>query len=121
MINSGKIKGEGHPVLKYKGINEFLENCKPNMLKFFPDTMTASNYREIIDTQFVQILILENFQYSLDNLAEKLGHPTMKVPHKNKAKRRYTPDEGIKKQFKKRVSFEYELYRYSMEHFGIKL
>jgi len=121
MINSGKIKGEGHPVMKYKSINEFLENCRPNILKFFPNTMTTSNYKEIIDTQFVQILILENFQYSLDSLAKKLGHPIMKVPHKNRAKRAYTPDEAVEKRFKKRVSFEYELYRYSMEHFGINL
>lgn len=121
MINSGKIKKEGHPVLKYADINEFLENCRPNVLKFFPITMNQTNYKEIIDQQFVQILILENFQNSLNALAQKLGQKVIDVPHKNKAKQTYTPDEGVKKQFKKRVSFEYELYRYSMEHFGIKL
>jgi len=121
MINSGKIKGEGHPIIKYKDINEFLENCRPNVLKFFPSTMNQANYKEIIDQQFVQILILENFQDSLNTLAQKLEQKTISVPHKNRAKHKFIPDKAIENRFKKRVPFEYELYKYSAEHFGIQL
>lgn len=51
-----------------------LEEEPPNMLNHFPCVVTEANYREVIETQFVEIGVTERLAESLARIAAALGH-----------------------------------------------
>lgn len=112
MIKSGKISGKNHPVAKAKDIDDFLLNCRPDILKFFPSFITKRNFKESIEEHFVHVLILEDFQNSLNILAGKLGKPKIEVPHSNKVRKKERPKAETIEAFREKQKFEFNLYRF---------
>lgn len=98
----------------FKDVDEFLECSKPFMLLHFPDKIDESNYMQIINEQFVHLGIMENYQRSIDIIAEKLKKSRVKVDHLNKSPRNQNPSESSKKIFLQKCSLEYKIYNYAV-------
>ena len=77
--------GKERPVIKnILSLEEYLGRSKKSFIKaFLPPNITLDNYREILDEYFLYIGITENFQHSVNILADKLGFPRVTVSRKN--------------------------------------
>jgi hypothetical protein len=80
-----KLYWEGNSVTKmeFETLDDFIANRDLFLLRFFPFNLTFSNYEKIINDYFVHILVVENYQRSVDILAKKLGFRTVSVPFCN--------------------------------------
>lgn len=106
LIKEGKNYRDKKKIEMYNDIDEFLENTNSYIKLFLPKEMLIEN----VDNYFVHIGIMEHYQKSMDILAEKLGKPKIKVPHKNISQRTQNPSESSIKKFKSKCKFEYLLY-----------
>lgn len=97
----------------YRDIDDFFKKRpKSNMLDFMPREMTRENYKEIIETQFVWIGLVENVQRHVDGLAEALGVAAVTVDRLNAADRNEEVSSGIRQNFIENNPLEFEIYRY---------
>jgi len=112
LIREGKISAKNHPVVKASNINEFIINCKPNIFKFFPSFVNKDNFKESIEEYFVQVLILENFQDSLNILTNKIAKPKVLVKHSNRVKKKEKPSLEAMEIFRTKNKIEFRLYNF---------
>ncbi len=113
--NIGKGYRNGKKLRIEKDIDTYLLESKSFILLFFPKNLTAVNYKEVISNKYIHIGITENYQYSVDLIAGKLGKPKMKIPHENKSKKTTTPSEETIRIFKEKHQLEYLIYNYAVE------
>jgi len=64
----------------------------PNILDYFPRELTLENYKSAIDEEFIYIGSIEDFEYSVMKISEKLGFTFNSPGHLNKTenKKKYT-------------------------------
>ena len=100
----------------YGNIDDFFRK-RPgsNMLDFMPREMSRENYKEIIETQFVWIGLVENLQAHVDGLAEALGFSAVMVERLNTANRDEELSSGGRRDFIENNPREFEIYRYVRE------
>jgi hypothetical protein len=102
-------------------IAEYLEeeilksDYHPNILDYMPVEMTFENYKDVIHNYFIFIGILEDFQYSIDKIAQKLNYTTFKATVMNKSQRFERVLPGFRQRFIDLHPLEYEIYHYVME------
>lgn len=102
-----------------EGVNDFLEkeiinpNYHPNILDYFPVPINHSNYKNIIDNQFVFIGFADKYQESIKRLSAILGLPVPDVGIENASERSETVDYNLKDFFIKQHPLEYEVYNYA--------
>ena len=96
-------------------IDQYLEESNPYMLNQFPDGINEENYKEFINEKFVHIGVIENYQNSINLLAEKLNKKPLKIEHLNESRRTQTPSESAIKKFIERCSLENKIYQYAIE------
>lgn len=97
----------------YKDIDDFFrQRPKSNMLDFMPWEMTRENYKEILETQFVWIGLVENLQRDIDVLAGLLGLPPVQVNRVNSFDRDEMLSPGIREAFTAENRLEFEIYHY---------
>ena len=113
-LRIGKITvGSDHD---YRNIDDFFcKRPRSNMLNFMPREMTKENYREILETKFVWIGLMENLQAHVDVLAKTLGFPEVVVERLNTANRDEELSSGARRDFIENSSLEFEIYRYVKE------
>jgi len=91
-IKQGVIEAGG--VRDYRNIDDFFyKRPKSMMLDFMPCNMSAENYKDIIETKFIWIGLVENLQSHVDRLAAKLGFAKTAVERLNTAPRNGYPPE----------------------------
>jgi len=93
------------------------EHYHPNILDYLPGDFTIDNYKDQIQKYFIYVGILEDFQFSLDRLAVKLGNLPLKVERLNRAPRHPGIDPGLRENFKALHPLEYAIYHYAVAHY----
>lgn len=110
-LKNGTIReGEEHD---YKNIDDFFrKRPKSNMLDFMPREMTGENYREIIESHFIWIGLVENLQAHVNLLANRLGCARILVERINISNHDETLSRTSRQNFYENNRLEYEIYRY---------
>jgi len=93
----------------------FQDSPKSYLLSFLPNEINHANYRDIIQNKFVYICLSEDFQTSIDRLAEKLGRGTVKVPTYNISPRKETLSDELKEKFIAENQLEFDIFNYIKE------
>ncbi len=113
----------GKPLRLTDDIDEYLEkeilkpDYHPNILDYMPVEMTFANYKDVIENYFIFIGILEDFQYSVNKIAQKLNFPTFTAELKNKSQRFERVLPGFRQRFIDLHPLEYEIYHYVVENY----
>jgi len=98
-------------------LRDFLFSRKPNMLNHFPKDVTMYNYKDIIETFFIEIGITEHLEKSMKRIARKLNfdyYPELLTKRLNATERdQYVPYE-LKEEFKEKNKQEYAVYNYAL-------
>ncbi|MCX6583939.1 MAG: sulfotransferase family 2 domain-containing protein [Candidatus Aminicenantes bacterium] len=97
----------------YRDIEDFFcKRSRSNMLDFMPRDMNRENYKEIIETQFVWIGLVENLHQDIDRLAGLLGLPPVQVNRVNSSARDENLSPHIREAFITENQLEFEIYHY---------
>ncbi|MEP2770525.1 MAG: hypothetical protein ABJH05_00145 [Fulvivirga sp.] len=118
LISEGSLYWQGEQIkeMKYGGdIDAWVEQRPLYMLRFLPEGINSSNYKEILQKYFVHIGIVEEFQQSVDVLAKKLGKQSVEVPLENTTKRDLNPSNASVKVFEENHKLEYNIYNFAFK------
>lgn len=85
---------------------------------FFPPDINLTNYKEILEKEFIYIGITENFQNSVNILASRLGFPTVNVSRKNISRWEEPVPDGARDEFIENNPLEMAIYEYALHNFG---
>lgn len=97
-----------------RDIDEHLETRSSFLNFFLPIDINKDNYQRILDERFLHIGIIEDYQYSLNTLAEKIGKPKVDIEHVNTSKRFQSRSETSIRKFKEKSVFEYKVYDFAV-------
>jgi len=94
-------------------VNNYFEDYpKSHLLAFLPKETNETNYRDIIEKNFIYICLSEDFQTSIDILAQKLGRKTVVVPTYNISPRKETLSKELEEKFMAKNRLEFDIYNY---------
>jgi len=97
----------------YGNIDDFFcKRPKSNMLDFMPWEMTRENYKEILETKFVWIGLVENLQTHVDKLAEALGVAAVTMERLNTSQRDEELSKTLRRNFIGNSPLEFEICRH---------
>jgi hypothetical protein len=97
----------------YKNIDDFFrKRPRSNMLDFMPWELTRENYKEILETQFVWIGLVENLQQDINRLSQLLNIPPVQVNRVNRSARDEILSQHIRDAFMDENLLEFEIFRY---------
>lgn len=102
---------------RYSVNNYFEDFPRSHLLSFLPKEINNSNYREIIESQFIYICLAEDFQNSINVLAEKLGRRPVIVPTYNLSPRRESLSKSLEEKFINENGLEFDIYQYVKESY----
>lgn len=100
-------------------LRDFLLQTPPNMLNHFPRPVTADNYRDMIETSFIEVGVMEHLEESLRRIADKLRMPfdPAWLPHLNAAERNDATTDTLRAEYIQRHPLEFEVYRYALARY----
>lgn len=113
LSQSDKLYVEGKKKKLNYDVDEYLETSKPYSHVFFPEGINEDNFIEIINKNYIHIGVLENYQTSLNILAEKLGMEKIELYKLNYSEREHKPSESSIKKFKEKCSLEYKIFDFA--------
>ena len=97
----------------YRDIDDFFKKRpKSGFLDFMPCQLTRTNYREILETKFIWIGLVENLRESLAVLARALGFEPVPPERINAAPRDEALSPVPREAFLQANALEFEIYRY---------
>ena len=97
----------------YRDIADFFtKRPKPGMLDFMPCELTPANYKEILETKFVWIGLVENLQESVAVLARALGFEPVPLERINASPRDKELSPKLREAFLQANALEFEIYSY---------
>lgn len=114
------VGGAVRPIsAEFPDVNAYLEaNLDHDFFPaYFPRPLTPASLRDYLDRHFVYIGIMEDYQTSVDCLAQRLGVPSVTVPLANVSARDEPVDAGLEAAFRDRHVLDYALYRYAQDHY----
>jgi hypothetical protein len=90
-----------------------------SMFCHFPKEITMDNYKEIIETSFVEIGVLEHLEESIERISKKLNkhYEPKSVRCHNVAKRDSIVPYDLKDEFIEKHSLEYVVYNYVLSKY----
>lgn len=106
-------KGEKHD---YRDIDDFFEKRpRSHVLNFMPCDLNIENFKQILESKFIWIGLVEKLQASVDLLSKHLGFESIKVNHLNASERDEEPSPVMREAFINSNRLEFEIYRYVQE------
>ena len=99
-------------------VNEYLERetynkeYTPNIMDYMPADMNLSNFREVIESRFVYIGLLEDISYSIEAMSKKLGFELSRIHRLNSSARFQDVSDSVRKKFIDNHPFEFEIFDY---------
>lgn len=111
----GKLYRNGANITFTDDIDQFLETSKPYVKFFMPGEINLNNIEDYLSKNFVHLGDIQNYQRSLEIIAEKLNKPKCRAPIENITKRHITPSETSIKIFKSKCDLEYKIYNYAVK------
>jgi hypothetical protein len=100
-----------------KDLNNHIRVARTFLLNYMPFELTMDNYEEILEKYFVYIGIVEDYQTSINLLADKLGFPHVKVNKTNTSPRNEKVSEEVKEEFIKKHPLEYAIYNFALKNY----
>lgn len=102
-------------------INEYLEKvideAQSWYMAFFPDRNEHMSIPDYIESKFIFIGVMEEYQKSLDILADILGKPRFMIPEYNVTERDpYTLDDQLLSRFRDAYALDYKIYDYAKKY-----
>ena len=116
----GKLFRDGEKREFSDDIDAFLIESKPFYHAFFPKEVDIENITDYLSNKFIYVGVMEDFQTSIDQLAERLNKPSISVSHTNHTNRKFEPSEEVVQRFKEKCAFEYRLYEFALENYKAK-
>lgn len=113
MMEQGILFRDGKKRVITNDVDEFLEAGSPIIKSFLPMNVTQENIEEYFNKYFVHVGIIEDYQRSLDILAEKLGKRKMTIAKENASVRFSSPSASSIEKFKSKCAFDYLFYDYA--------
>ena len=109
-------RGKAYNNIPFKNLDDWIMNRPLKLLDLFPWSLTPDNYENIFSKFFVHICVVENYQKSVDILADKLGFPKTSILLSNESPR---TTENLSKEaiemFKQKHQLEYQIYRFALD------
>jgi|GEM_PF-366319 len=100
----------------FRNIEDFFaKRPRSRLLTFLPRDLDGQNYRQVFEERFVWIGVLECLQASIDQLADTLGRPRLRVPHLNTAPRDEEISPSTRDLFIRNNHLEFEIYNLARE------
>jgi hypothetical protein len=101
------------------GLHDYLLRMHSGLLNFFPCKMTMDNYKEVIETKFVEVGVTEHLDESIQRIAKKLGQDycANTIEKLNIAKRDQPVPYELKDSFIERHSLEFAIYNYVLDKY----
>jgi hypothetical protein len=96
-------------------IDDFLENSNSHFLQHLPKGLTKENFNSVFFEKFVHVGIMEDYQASVNIIAEKLKKKKVEVPVLNTSKHTSRPSESAIRKFIEKSSFEYQIYDFAVK------
>lgn len=93
----------------------YLRSSPGRMVNHFPCDITLDNYREVIDTLFIEVGITEQLEASMARIARRLGriYRPGSIRHLNVTERdRYAIPEEVRQEFVASNPLEYAIYNH---------
>jgi hypothetical protein len=118
-LKKGIIKtGDEHD---YRNIDDFFKKRpKSNFLDFMPCELTPANYKEILETKFTWIGLVENLDESVGILARKLGFTSVPLERINASPRDEDLSSALQRDFIRANALEFEIYHYAKDTISSK-
>jgi len=105
----------------YKSIDDFFrKRPRSHILDFLPDDLTPGNYREILESRFVWIGLVENLDESLPVLADCLGFKQVPIDRINVSPRDEELSPDLKEAYIDNNRLEFNIYRYLQEWWSLR-
>jgi hypothetical protein len=98
-------------------LQRYLSETHSFLMLHFPEKINLQNYIDVIESKFVYIGIVEDFQSSIDNLAKKLGFTPVTVTHENISERTETVSSDLKEEFIRGNPLEWKIYEYVLSRY----
>ncbi len=108
----GRIFNDSEATKEALGLEEYLWRYKSFLLNHFPGDITIDNYRDVIDNNFIYIGISEDYQFTVDAIAAKLGFETASAKHENQSDRFGELTDEYRNRFIESNRLEFEIYDY---------
>jgi hypothetical protein len=100
----------------YRDIDDFFrKRPHSHILNFLPGPMTRDNFREILESRFVWIGLVENLDESVPALAERLGFRKTAIERVNASSRDEEVSVEVSEEFLHNNPLEFEIFRYVRE------
>ena len=101
------------------GLHDYLSTMHSGLLNFFPCEITFDNYKEVIETKFIEIGVTEHLDESMQRIAKKLGqsYSPNSIRRLNITKRDQNIPYELKQDFMKRHSLEFAIYNYVLDKY----
>ncbi|HHL31128.1 MAG TPA: hypothetical protein ENJ41_00990 [Oceanospirillales bacterium] len=109
----------GNSRAPFGDLRKHLLKSRGNMLNHFPEKVTMENFRNIIDSRFIEVGLMEYLDESMHRIATKLGqkYTTGDIPHLNHAKKTTDIPYEIKQEFMQQHQLEYAVYHYVLSRY----
>lgn len=102
----------------YKDMPDFFrKRPRSNLLDFMPGELTLENYKEIIQSRFVWIGLVENLQPGIDDLARILSVSPVSIGRLNTSTRDEELPREIAEEFIRQNALEFEIYNYIRNYY----
>jgi hypothetical protein len=100
-------------------LREFLLTSDASMLNHFPCEVTAENYKELIETRFVEMGVVEHLDESMERIARKLGktYVAASLGRLNTTERHLPIPYDLREEFIERRPLDYLVYNYVLAKF----
>ncbi len=104
-------------------LRQYLLQTPPNLLNHFPRVVTHDNYREQIETWFVEIGVMSALDESLQRIARRLGLPYQPgtLPHDNATPRTPQPpaEPDLRDWYRERHALEHAVYDHVAARYAV--
>ncbi len=116
----GKLFNQSIATLTTLGLKDYISGYKSFTFNHFPVDITFDNYKDVINQNFIYIGITEDYQFTVNAIAEKLGFEAVVAKHENKSVRFEELSNKYREMFIEANQLEYEVYNYVKSNYKSK-
>lgn len=96
-------------------LEEWVSKYRFYLFDFMPWELDSTNFKEVIGSNFVHVGIVENYQRSIDIIADKLGFKNVRIPKMNSNPTNSYISNNLVEQFEKNNPLAVEIYKYALK------
>jgi hypothetical protein len=105
--------GEKIEKFPWENVDDYMVKEKLHFHDFFPWNFTNHNFKDIIESNFIHIGVVERYEKSIKVMAKKLGKWEIKAPTLNTSDWKELPDPGLISKFVEENQLAYEIHEFA--------